>query len=138
MLVGSQTPSSVSMTSSRDRVYWPVFEDDGLNHLSRTNGWDQMAAELSDDVVRLFATVGRHDELVRAVGEWVGGIVDTVAASASRAGYRLSSSRTSGRSRGRTIQSPAKGHNLIALKPGEKRLLLRCGRCEVETVRPSR
>ncbi|MFT7598268.1 MAG: putative F420-dependent oxidoreductase [Acidimicrobiales bacterium] len=71
------------------RAYWPVFDEHGLeelgqklNHLSRNDGWDQMAAEVSDDVVRLFAAVGRHDELVAAVTERFSGVTDAVAASA--------------------------------------------------------
>jgi hypothetical protein len=40
-----------------------------------------MAAEISDDVVRLFAAVGTHRELARAVAEPFGGVVDPVAVS---------------------------------------------------------
>lgn len=67
------------------RAYWPVFEQHGLedlgeklNHMSKTNQWDAMAAEVSDDVVYLFAAVGRHDELTRAVEARYGGIVDAI------------------------------------------------------------
>jgi probable F420-dependent oxidoreductase len=72
------------------RAYWPVFEQHGLedlgeklNHMSKTNQWDAMTGEISDDVVRLFAAVGRHDELASAVEERFGGIADTISASAS-------------------------------------------------------
>lgn len=72
------------------RAYWPVFEAHGLedlghklNHMSKTNQWDKMTAEVSDDVVRLFAAVGRYDELEAAVEERFGGIADVVSASAS-------------------------------------------------------
>ena len=65
------------------RAYWPVFEQHGLqelgaklNHMSKTNQWDAMAAEVSDDVVRLFAAVGRHDELAAAVEARFGGVTD--------------------------------------------------------------
>lgn len=69
-------------------AYWPVLEAHGLqelgrklNAMSKAGQWDRMAAEISDDVVRLFATVGTHRELARAVAERFGGVVDTVALS---------------------------------------------------------
>lgn len=72
------------------RAYWPVFEEHGLeelgqklNHLSRNDGWDQMAAEVSDEVVHLFAAVGRHDQLKDAITARFEGVSDVVAASAS-------------------------------------------------------
>lgn len=67
------------------KAYWPVFAEHGLEelgqellHLSRNDGWDQMAAAVSDDVVHLFAAVGRHDELVDAITERFGGLTDAV------------------------------------------------------------
>jgi probable F420-dependent oxidoreductase len=67
------------------RAYWPVFEQHDLldlgqelNHLSKNDGWDRMAALVDDDTVRLFAAVGRHDELVPAIEERFGGIADSV------------------------------------------------------------
>ena len=72
------------------RAYWPVFEQHGLedlgeklNHMSKTNQWDAMTGEVSDDVVRLFAAVGRYDELASAVEARFGGIADTISDSAS-------------------------------------------------------
>ena len=72
------------------RAYWPVLaehdlEDLGhkLNHMSKTDQWDKMTAEVSDDVVRLFAAVGRHDEIAKAIGERFEGISDSVSDSAS-------------------------------------------------------
>ena len=72
------------------RAYWPVFEEHGLqelgeklNYLSKNDGWDQMTREIDDDVVRLFAAVGRWDEISRAVEERFGGLSDTISASAS-------------------------------------------------------
>ncbi len=72
------------------RAYWPVLVEHGLedlglelNHLSRTNGWGQMAAAVDDDVVALFAAVGRHDQLVAAVTERFGGVTDGIAVAAS-------------------------------------------------------
>ena len=54
--------------------YWPVLEahdlkDLGLklNDLSKKGLWDQMANEISDDVVHLFSAVGRHEELPKVI-----------------------------------------------------------------------
>ncbi len=72
------------------KAYWPVFAEHGLEELgekllymSRNDGWDDMAAEVSDDVLRLFAAVGRHDELVGAITERFGGLADSVALGSS-------------------------------------------------------
>jgi probable F420-dependent oxidoreductase len=72
------------------RAYWPVLEQHGLgelgaelNHLSKNDGWDQMAGLVDDEVVHLFAAVGRHDEIAAAIEERFGGITDSVGASAS-------------------------------------------------------
>ncbi len=72
------------------RAYWPVFEQHGLeelgaklNHMSKTDQWDAMPGEVSDDVVRLFAAVGRHDEIAGAITERFGGFTDSVSDSAS-------------------------------------------------------
>jgi hypothetical protein len=69
-------------------AYWPVLEVHGLgelgrklNVISKAGQWDQMAGEISDDVVRLFAAVGTHRDLARAIGERFGGVADTVAPS---------------------------------------------------------
>ena len=66
-------------------AYWPVLEVHGLqelgrrlNVMSKAGQWDQMAAEISDDVVRLFAAVGTHREIAREIEERFGGAVDTV------------------------------------------------------------
>lgn len=65
--------------------YWPVFESHGLedlglqlNALSKEGKWDEMTQAVSDDVVRLFAAVGRHDEIVDEIGDRFGGIADIV------------------------------------------------------------
>jgi probable F420-dependent oxidoreductase len=69
-------------------AYWSVLEVHGLqelgrklNVMSKAGQWDAMAAEISDDVVRLFAAVGTHRELAKAVAERFGGVADTVALS---------------------------------------------------------
>lgn len=68
------------------RAYWPVLVEHGLeelgqklNEMSRRNEWDKMAAEVTDDVVHLFAAVARHDQLRTAIAERFGGVADSVA-----------------------------------------------------------
>lgn len=63
------------------RAYWPVLEQhdlldlgEKLNHLSKNDGWDKMADLVSDDVLHLFAAVGRYDQIVDAIRERFGGI----------------------------------------------------------------
>lgn len=67
------------------KAYWPVFAEHGLEelgqellHLSRNDGWDQMAKAVDDDVVHLFAAVGRHDQLRDAIAARFGGLTDAV------------------------------------------------------------
>jgi probable F420-dependent oxidoreductase len=67
------------------RTYLPVFEQHGLEELglklhqmSKEGKWNELAAQVSDDVVRLFAAVGTYDELPAAVAERFGGVVDTL------------------------------------------------------------
>lgn len=71
-------------------AYWPVFEVHGLgdlgrklNAMTRAGQWNDMAKEVSDDVVHLFAAVGRHDQIAKAITERFGGLVDSVSASAN-------------------------------------------------------
>jgi probable F420-dependent oxidoreductase len=66
-------------------AYYPVLamhglEDLGrkLNALTRVGKWSEMAKEVPDDVAHLFAAVGRHDQIVRAIGERFGGLVDAL------------------------------------------------------------
>jgi probable F420-dependent oxidoreductase len=73
-------------------AYWPVFEAHGLgdlgrklNAMTKAGQWDKIAAEVSDDVVHLFAAVGRHDQIAKAIESRFGGLVDAVSASASSA-----------------------------------------------------
>ncbi len=72
------------------RAYWPVLEQHGLeelgqklNHMSKTNQWDKMTAEVDDDLVHMFTAVGRHDEIAGAVEKRFGGISDSISDSAS-------------------------------------------------------
>ena len=69
------------------RTYWPVFEvhdllDLGakLHDLSKRGRWDEMAAQISDEVLHLFAVVGTHRELPKLVAERFAGHVDQVMA----------------------------------------------------------
>ena len=69
-------------------AYWPVLAVHGLeelgrklNVMSKAGQWDRMAAEISDDVVRLFAAVGTHATLAKAIEGRFGGVADTVAMS---------------------------------------------------------
>ena len=66
-------------------AYYPVLaahgiEDLGhkLNALVRQGKWNEMAKEVPDDVAHLFAAVGRHDQIVKAIGERFGGLVDAL------------------------------------------------------------
>jgi probable F420-dependent oxidoreductase len=66
-------------------AYVPVLavhglEDLGhkLHALSRQGKWDEMAAEVPDDVAHLFAAVGRHDQIVAAIAGRFGGLVDSL------------------------------------------------------------
>lgn len=68
------------------RSYFPVFEQhdlldlgEKLYRMSVDGQWKQMAAQIDDDVLRLFAAIGRHDEITAAVEQHFGGISDTVA-----------------------------------------------------------
>ena len=64
-------------------AYWPVFEAHGLedlghklNEMSKRGKWDEMTSEISDDVVHLFAAVGRYDEIAAAIRVRFGGVSD--------------------------------------------------------------
>ena len=48
-------------------------------HMMSTQGrWNEMAAEVTDDVVRIFAACGTYDEIVRAVEARFGGLADAI------------------------------------------------------------
>ncbi len=74
-------------------AYYPVLavhglEDLGhkLNALTRQGKWHEMAAEVSDEVAHLFAAVGRHDQIVKAIETRFGGLVDALTLRADGAG----------------------------------------------------
>ncbi len=67
------------------RTYLPILQLHGLGDLglklhrmSVSNQWDKMGAEISDDVVRVFAACGTYDHLTRAIEERFGGVADSV------------------------------------------------------------
>jgi hypothetical protein len=54
-----------------------------LNAMTRQGRWTEMAKEVPDDVVHLFAAVGRYDQIVKAIAERVGGLTDALNARAN-------------------------------------------------------
>ena len=46
--------------------------------MSVTNQWDKMAAEISDDVVRIFAACGTYEQLPNAIEQRFGGAADSI------------------------------------------------------------
>jgi hypothetical protein len=54
-----------------------------LHRLSKAGKWDEMAREIPDDVVHLFAAVGHHDEIAKAIEDRFGGLSDSVDAIAA-------------------------------------------------------
>ena len=74
------------------RAYWPVLEQHGLEDLGQElfqmsikGEWDKMPPAISDDVVQLFAAIGRHDEIAGRIEERFGGISDAIFASTATA-----------------------------------------------------
>ena len=66
-------------------AYYPVFavhglEDLGLklNAMVRQGKWSELAGQVPDDVARLFAAVGRHDQIVGAIERRFGGLADAL------------------------------------------------------------
>lgn len=67
------------------RSYFPVLEQHDLQDLgmklhrmSVAGQWREMAKEIPDDVLHLFAAVGRHDTIAAAVAQRFGGISDAI------------------------------------------------------------
>jgi len=66
-------------------AYFPVLAVHGLEDLghklhamSREGKWGEMTKVVPDDVAHLFAAVGRHDQIVGAIAERFGGLVDSL------------------------------------------------------------
>jgi alkanesulfonate monooxygenase SsuD/methylene tetrahydromethanopterin reductase-like flavin-dependent oxidoreductase (luciferase family) len=71
--------------------YWPVFEHHGhgdlgrkLNQMTKDGKWDQIAAEIPDDLLHEFAAIARFDQLAGAVDKRFGGAADAIYASTSQ------------------------------------------------------
>jgi probable F420-dependent oxidoreductase len=67
------------------RTYLPILEMHGLRDLglrlhrmSVEGKWDQMANEVSDDAVRIFAACGTYAELPQAIADRFGGAADSI------------------------------------------------------------
>lgn len=67
------------------RTYLPILALHGLeelggklHHMSVSGQWDRMAAEVSDDVVRIFAACGTYGNIAKAVEARFGGIADSI------------------------------------------------------------
>ena len=67
------------------RSYLPILALHGLNELgqklhamSLEGHWNEMAAEVPDEVVRIFAACGTYDEITRAIDERFGGLADSI------------------------------------------------------------
>jgi probable F420-dependent oxidoreductase len=67
------------------RTYLPILALHGLeemaaklHRLSVDGQWERMAAEVSDDTVRIFAACGTYDALAAAIEQRFGGLADSV------------------------------------------------------------
>ena len=67
------------------RSYLPILALHGLDELgqklhamSLEGRWNEMAAEVPDEVVRIFAACGTYDEITRAIDERFGGLADSI------------------------------------------------------------
>jgi probable F420-dependent oxidoreductase len=67
------------------RSYLPILSLHGLDELglklramSLAGRWDEMAAEVPDDVVRIFAACGTYDEIAHAIEARFGGLADAI------------------------------------------------------------
>lgn len=73
-------------------AYYPVFEahdlkDLGLklNRMTKDGAWDDLANEISDDVLDLFVAAGRHDQICNIIEKRFAATADTIYASANSA-----------------------------------------------------
>ena len=67
------------------RSYLPILTLHGLDELgiklhamSLTGRWNEMAAEVPDEVVHMFAACGRYDEIARAIEMRFGGLAEAI------------------------------------------------------------
>jgi probable F420-dependent oxidoreductase len=73
-------------------AYWPVLEAHGagdlgrkLNRMTKEGKWDDLAGEVSDDLLHEFAAIGRHDEIADRIAARFAAVSDTIFASANSA-----------------------------------------------------
>ncbi|MEM7407431.1 MAG: TIGR03617 family F420-dependent LLM class oxidoreductase [Pseudomonadota bacterium] len=71
-------------------AYWPVLEAHGygdlgrkLNKMTKAGEWDQLAAQIPDELLHEFAAIGRHDEIASLIEARFADFSDTISASAS-------------------------------------------------------
>jgi probable F420-dependent oxidoreductase len=71
-------------------AYYPVLEAHGmqelglkLNRMTKEGKWDQIAAEVPDDLLYECAAIGRHDEIAGIIEKRYSGVTDTIFASVS-------------------------------------------------------
>ena len=69
-------------------AYWPVLEAHGqgdlgrkLNQMTKAGQWDDIAAEISDELLHEFAAIGRHEEIAGVIEQRFAGLTDVVHAS---------------------------------------------------------
>jgi alkanesulfonate monooxygenase SsuD/methylene tetrahydromethanopterin reductase-like flavin-dependent oxidoreductase (luciferase family) len=67
------------------RSYLPILSLHGLDELglklhgmSIAGRWNEMAAEVPDEVVRIFAACGTYDEIAGAIDKRFGGLADSI------------------------------------------------------------
>jgi len=70
------------------RAYWPVLQEHGLEDLGlklhaivKDGKWQDLADEITDDVLALFAVWGRHDEITKRIADRFSGFSDSIYAS---------------------------------------------------------
>jgi hypothetical protein len=56
-----------------------------LNRMTKAGEWDQLAEQVSDDVLDLFVAAGRHDEIAGIIKQRFSASSDTIYASANSA-----------------------------------------------------
>ena len=66
-------------------AYWPVLETHGygdlgrkLNAMTKSGEWDQLAAQIPDDLLELFCAIGRYDEIAKNIKERFGNMTDVI------------------------------------------------------------
>ena len=83
--ISFQRPASDIAFYGSTRSYLPILSLHGLDELglklhamSLAGRWHEMAAEVPDEVVHIFAACGRYDEIARAIEMRFGGLADSI------------------------------------------------------------